>query len=140
MSLAHTRDGADLGRDPVRRLLFQLALPCILAQLINLLYNLVDRMYIGHIPQEGPTALTGVGVTMPLILCVSAFAALVDPELAVGMPTALAVSSALDAVAHAVESYWARGTNAVSRGLALEAIRTIMGHMDGLLAGTMEAL
>ena len=56
MSLAHTRDGADLGRDPVRRLLFQLALPCILAQLINLLYNLVDRMYIGHIPQEGPTA------------------------------------------------------------------------------------
>ena len=68
-----------------------------------------------------------------------AWAALVDPELAVGMPTALAVSSALDAVAHAVESYWARGTNAVSRGLALEAIRTIMGHMDGLLAGTMEA-
>ena len=68
-----------------------------------------------------------------------AWAALVDPELAVGMPTALAVSSALDAVAHAVESYWARGTNAVSRGLALEAIRTIMGHIDGLLAGTMEA-
>ena len=68
-----------------------------------------------------------------------AFAALVDPELAVGMPTALAVSSALDAVAHAVESYWAGGTNAVSRGLALEAIRTIMGHMDGLLAGTLEA-
>lgn len=68
-----------------------------------------------------------------------AWAALVDPELAVGMPTALAVSSALDAVAHAVESYWARGTNAVSQGLALEAIRTIMGHMDGLLAGTMEA-
>ena len=68
-----------------------------------------------------------------------AWAALVDPELAAGMPMKLAVSSALDAVAHAVESYWARGTNAVSRGLALEAIRTIMGHMDGLLAGTMEA-
>lgn len=78
MSLARTRDGADLGKDPVGRLLFQLALPCILAQLINLLYNLVDRMYIGHIPQVGPTALTGVGVTMPLILCVSAFAALVS--------------------------------------------------------------
>ena len=68
-----------------------------------------------------------------------AFAALVDPELAVGMPVALAVSSALDAAAHAVESYWARGSNAVSQGLALEAIRTIMGHMDGLLAGTREA-
>lgn len=68
-----------------------------------------------------------------------AFAALVDPELAAGMPVTLAVSSALDAVAHAVESYWARGTNAVSRGLALEAVRTIMNHMDDLLAGTMEA-
>ena len=64
---------------------------------------------------------------------------LVDPELAAGMPLPLAVSSALDAAAHAIESYWARGTNAVSRGLALEAIRTIMGGMDDLLAGTMEA-
>ena len=68
-----------------------------------------------------------------------AFAALVDPELAAGLPLPLAVSSALDAAAHAIESYWARGTNAVSRGLALEAIRTIMGGMDDLLAGTMEA-
>ena len=68
-----------------------------------------------------------------------AWAALVDPELAAGMPVALAVSSALDATAHAVESYWAKGSNAVSRGLALEAIRTIMGQLDGLLAGSMEA-
>lgn len=68
-----------------------------------------------------------------------AFAALVDPELAAGMPLALAMSSALDAVAHAVESYWARGTNAVSRGLALEAIRTVIDGMDGLLAGDVEA-
>ena len=78
LSLAHTHNGADLGKDPVRRLLFQMALPSILAQLINLLYNLVDRMYIGHIPDVGATALTGVGVTMPLILCISAFAALVS--------------------------------------------------------------
>ena len=55
------------------------------------------------------------------------------------MPMTLAVSSALDAVAHAVESYWARGTNAVSRALALEAIRTIMGNLDDLLAGKDEA-
>lgn len=67
-----------------------------------------------------------------------AWAALVDPELAAGMPMALAVSSALDAEAHAVESYWARGSNAVSRGLALEAIHTIMENMDSLLAGNME--
>ena len=68
-----------------------------------------------------------------------AWAALVDPELTAGMPLALAVSSALDAVAHAVESYWARGTNAVSRALALEAVRTIMGSMDDLLEGRVEA-
>ena len=70
--------GADLGREKIPSLLFRLALPAILAQLINLLYNMVDRMYIGHIPDIGAAALTGVGVTMPLILCISAFAALVS--------------------------------------------------------------
>ncbi len=64
-----------------------------------------------------------------------AYAALVDPELTKGMPAKLAVSSALDAVAHAVESYWAKATNPVSRALALEAVRTIMGQMEDLLAG-----
>lgn len=68
-----------------------------------------------------------------------AWAALVDPELTAGMPLHLAVSSALDAVAHAVESYWARRTNAVSRGLALEAIRTIMGNIDGLFSDSAAA-
>ena len=69
---------ANLGQDPVGGLLFKLALPAILAQLINVLYNMVDRMYIGHIPQTGSSALTGVGVTMPVIMCISAFAALVS--------------------------------------------------------------
>lgn len=69
---------ADLGSDRIGGLLFKLALPAILAQVINLLYNLVDRMYIGHIPGEGSAALTGVGVTMPVIMCISAFAALVS--------------------------------------------------------------
>ncbi len=69
---------ADLGKEPIGRLLFKLALPAILAQVINLLYNMVDRMYIGHIRDVGAAALTGVGVTMPLIMCVSAFAALVS--------------------------------------------------------------
>lgn len=68
-----------------------------------------------------------------------AYAALVDPELASGMPLGLAVTSALDAVAHAVESYWAKGTNAVSRALALGAVRTIMAQMDALLGGEPEA-
>ena len=66
-----------LGKEPLGKLLWRLAVPTVLAQLINMLYNIVDRIYIGHIPKVGALALTGVGVCMPLILIVSAFAALV---------------------------------------------------------------
>lgn len=66
----------DLEHDPVGKLLFKLALPAITAQIVNVLYNMVDRMYIGHIPVVGAKALTGVGVCLPLIMLVSAFAAL----------------------------------------------------------------
>ena len=69
---------ADLGNGPIGSLLFKLALPAIVAQIINVMYNMVDRMYIGHIKDIGPDALTGVGVTMPLIMAISAFAALVS--------------------------------------------------------------
>ena len=67
---------ADLGTAPIGKLLFRLAVPTVVAQLINMLYNIVDRIYIGHIPEVGSLALTGVGVCMPLIMIVSAFAAL----------------------------------------------------------------
>lgn len=66
-----------LGTQPIGRLLLNLALPTVAAQLINMLYNIVDRMYIGHIKDVGALALTGVGVCMPLIMIISAFAALV---------------------------------------------------------------
>ena len=66
-----------LRTEPLGKLLLKLALPTVAAQLINMLYNIVDRIYIGHIPGIGATALTGVGVCMPLIMIVSAFAALV---------------------------------------------------------------
>ncbi len=66
-----------LGSAPLGKLLFQLSVPTVVAQLINMLYNVVDRIYIGHIPDTGSLALTGVGVCMPLIMIVSAFAALV---------------------------------------------------------------
>ena len=72
------RKSNDLANKPVVRLLFQLALPAIIAQIINVLYNVVDRMYIGHIPEIGAMALTGVGVTMPVIMAVSAFAYLIS--------------------------------------------------------------
>ena len=67
-----------LGTEPVRKLLWKLSIPAIAAQIINLLYNLVDRVYIGHMPGNGALALTGVGVCMPVIMIVSAFAALVS--------------------------------------------------------------
>ena len=69
---------AFLGTAPVGKLLLRLALPTVVAQLINMLYNVVDRIYIGHMPENGDLALTGVGVCMPIIMIISAFAALVS--------------------------------------------------------------
>ena len=67
-----------LGTEPVGKLLFKLSIPTVVSQLVNMLYNIIDRIYIGHMPGDGSLALTGVGVCMPLILLVSAFAALVS--------------------------------------------------------------
>ncbi|MDO9490885.1 MATE family efflux transporter [Acetobacterium sp.] len=72
------KDSTFLGTEKIGKLLFQLAVPAITAQLVNMMYNLVDRIFIGHIPVEGTWALTGVGVCMPIILLISAFAALVS--------------------------------------------------------------
>lgn len=67
-----------LGTERIGKLLFKLSIPTVIAQLINMLYNIIDRIYIGHMPGDGSLALTGVGVCMPLIMLVSAFAALVS--------------------------------------------------------------
>lgn len=67
----------ELGTMPIGRLMFKLALPAIVAQVINALYNIVDRMYIGHIEGVGPMALTGVGITFPIIMLITAFAAMI---------------------------------------------------------------
>ena len=64
----------ELGTESVGKLLFRLSMPAIAAQVINVMYNMVDRMYIGHIPGVGAAALTGVGVTMPVIMAITAFA------------------------------------------------------------------
>lgn len=67
----------DLGNAPVKGLLLRLALPAIAAQLVNALYNMVDRMYIGHMAADGDLALTGLGLTFPIIMFISALSALV---------------------------------------------------------------
>ena len=69
---------ARLGQDPIAPLIFRMALPTVAAQLVNLLYNLVDRIYIGHIPGIGNDALAGVGVTSSVIVLISAFSSIVS--------------------------------------------------------------
>ena len=71
------QDKTFLGTQPIGKLLFRLAVPTVIAQLVNMLYNIVDRIYIGHMPEDGTLALTGVGVCLPLIILVSAFASFV---------------------------------------------------------------
>lgn len=72
------KDNELLATMSVPKAFIKLALPAVAAQLINILYNLVDKMFIGHIPGVGQQALAGVGVTAPVILAISAFAALVS--------------------------------------------------------------
>ena len=78
-----------LAQGSVGKLLFRLALPAIVAQLVNLLYNMVDRIYIGHIPQNGDVALTGLGLCFPIIMIITAFANLIGgggaPRVAIAM-------------------------------------------------------
>ena len=66
-----------LGQENLLPLIFKMALPAIAAQFVNLLYNLVDRIYIGHIPGIGTEALAGVGVTTSIIILISSFSAIV---------------------------------------------------------------
>ena len=66
-----------LGTENLPRLMASLAIPSVIAQLINVLYNIIDRMYIGHIQDVGPIALTGVGLTFPIIMMISAFSAFI---------------------------------------------------------------
>lgn len=66
-----------LATAPLGKLMASMAMPSIIAQLINILYNIIDRIYIGHIPNVGAAALTGVGLTFPIITFISAFSAFV---------------------------------------------------------------
>lgn len=72
-----SRREPDLGNGSIGRLLFSLAVPAITAQFVNMLYNIVDRIYIGHIPEIGTAALTGVGITFPIIILIMAFSSLI---------------------------------------------------------------
>lgn len=64
-----------LGTAPLGKLIFSMAIPTVVAQIVNVLYNIVDRIYIGHIPEIGATALTGLGICFPILMLISAFSA-----------------------------------------------------------------
>ena len=72
----HGGSGQNMGTGSIGKLLAQLAIPAVVAQIVNLLYNIVDRIYIGHMPEVGADALTGVGLFMPILMLINAFAML----------------------------------------------------------------
>lgn len=74
--MRQTKNTTDLGKDKISTLLFKLSVPAIVAQLVNLLYNMVDRIFIGQMP-NGQIAIAGIGVAFPVIIIISAFSALV---------------------------------------------------------------
>ena len=64
----------DMGTGSVKKLMVKMAVPALVGQVVNLLYNIVDRIYIGHIPEIGGAALTGVGLFTPILMLITAFA------------------------------------------------------------------
>ena len=97
MDTAVQNEKTDLGTGKVGRLLFRLAIPTVAAQVVNVLYNMVDRMYIGHIDVIGAQALTGVGVCMPLIMICLLYTSLLFRERAFQLLKALVADRMLDA-------------------------------------------
>ena len=74
--MAQSKTNQDMGSGSIPKLMLNLAIPAVVAQLINMLYNIVDRIYIGHIPEAGASALTGVGLFLPILMMINAFAML----------------------------------------------------------------
>ena len=66
----------DMGTGSIKKLMVQMAVPALVGQVVNLLYNIVDRIYIGHLPEIGGAALTGVGLFTPILMLLTAFALL----------------------------------------------------------------
>ena len=71
------RQENDLGKDPIGKLVLRIAVPSMLAQFVSVLYSIVDRIYIGNIPQIGDVSLAGAGICAPVITLLSSFATLI---------------------------------------------------------------
>jgi putative MATE family efflux protein len=119
-----TREKSELETKSIGKLLFGMAFPAITAQIINVLYNIVDRIYIGHLPEVGAKALTGVGVTMPLIMLISAFAALIS----MGSATRAAISMGRGENDHAEKILGNSATALVFIAVVLTTVVLIFGE------------
>src|SRR5574344_242062 len=128
-----TKDTA-LGTESIGKLLFKLSVPAIAAQFVNMLYNIVDRIYIGHIAGEGAAALTGVGVCMPLIMIVSSFAALVSSG---GAPRA-SIFMGKKEMANAEKTLGSCFTTQITISLILTAVMVIWNRPMLLAFGASE--
>ena len=128
------KDKTFLGTEPIGRLMLRLAIPTVIAQLVNMLYNIVDRIYIGHMPGDGSLALTGVGVCMPLIIIVSAFAAFVSSG---GAPRA-SISMGRDDVEGAEQILGGCVTLQIGISVVLTAVMLIWNRDLLLLFGASE--
>ena len=116
--MEQTNDRTFLETEPVGKLLLKLALPTVAAQLINMMYNIVDRMYIGHIASVGDLALAGVGVCGPILTMIGAFSSLIG----VGGAPLLGVQGAV------VKAHGSSNAHAFSCAIG-QAIKMVNGHV-----------
>ena len=123
-----------LATEPIGKLLLRLAIPTLAAQMINMLYNIIDRIYIGHIPGSGALALTGVGVCMPLIMIISAFAALVGNG---GAPRASILMQIIISVILTLIMFFGNRTFLMAFGASENTIEYAVSYMNIYSLGTI---
>ena len=92
-----------MGTGSIPKLMLSLAVPAVVAQLINMLYNIVDRIYIGHIKEAGASALTGVGLFLPILMMINAFAMMAGSG---GAPRAAIAMGKKDMESARKRKYW----------------------------------
>lgn len=113
-----------MGTGSIPKLLAQLAIPAVIAQIINLLYNIVDRIYIGHIPEVGASALTGVGLFMPILLLINAFAMLAGSG---GAPRAAIIGAVINIILNPIFIF------VFDMGVKGAALATVLSQAVGAL-------
>lgn len=127
--------GNDLGSGKIGSLMLRMSIPTIAAQLVNALYNVVDRIYIGHIPEEGELALAGLGITFPIIMLVTAVQCLIS----VGGSTQAAVAMGAGDQERAQKTFGGSAVLLTAGGALLTVLFQVFRDPILLLFGASEA-